>query len=470
MYINPIINVSQSRYRFQHSNAGYERKVLTNPIRTISFTGDDYFKYDEVLKKKLESRTKIQKFFGLGKKKAKEETDMELIGFNLGQNHLINAKEQLIKEKEKLLLEKEKTIAVMKEKNDILTQRIEDAKKNHEKDKVILDLKRQLEESQKQMQLKKADYVAETKKFDKLKREQEILTRRENGKGWNKIAGYEALKTQMEESFINKLALEKAGFETSFPNGILLYGQHGTGKTRFAEAFAQQAGCEFVAIDTLQDDDDIIMDLKTELKKSKKRYNSEETPKKRTIILLDDFNSVAQLSETDKANLKDGRTDFEETNVGQLAELLEDCASKYKATIFMTTNHPRKIDSELLNSNLIPYQIFLGPPNPTDAAKIFKYHTEEFTNQDIDYNKLGYEVSKVLQSDEAYSAQGIVNVVENAKEKTKGSQITETDLMNSVHEVKPDITTKVFNDFLDDMAETLQEYMQKNGAKKDANN
>ena len=289
------------------------------------------------------------------------------------------------------------------------------ALQSHAKDEIILDLKKQLEDIKRTTNEKKMDYAKEVEKINILKQEQEILTKRESGKGWDRIAGYKTLKTQLEEVFINKLPLEKSGYEVNLPNGILLYGQHGTGKTRFAEAFAQEANCNFVSIETLNDPDEIIEEIRSALRKSKKNYYSSETPKKRTIILLDDFNAIAKLSNDEKLALESEHYDFEDTTVGQLVDLLKDCANKYKATIFMTTNHPKKIESELLNSNLIPYQIFLGPPNPNDAAQIFKYHTQNFTQQEIDYTKLGYGVAKAIDNNEAYSAQGIVNVVEHAK-------------------------------------------------------
>lgn len=459
MRINPIVSVPQ--YRYNESLNVYQNRI-TNPKISFKSNDDDYFDYDAKLKEKLNSRSKWQKFWGAGKKKAKNETNMELIGFNLA--HKANQKriDQTIEDKKKIIAGKQEIIQLMEKNNRLLEERLKEAKELQAKDETILDLKRQLEESQKETAIKKADFEAEVEKIDKLKREQEILTRREAGKGWNKIAGYDSLKTQMEDTFINKLAQEKAGYEVTMPNGILLYGQHGTGKTRFAEAFAQQADCHFVEIDTMQDNDDILQDIRSELKKAKKLYKSEETPKKRTIILLDDFNAIAQLSEKEKEELANQNYDFEDTTVGQLAEYLEDSASNYKSTIFMTTNHPKRIDSELLNENLIPYQIFLGPPNPKDAAEIFKYHTKDFTSQNIDYNRLGNEVAKAIENEEAYSAQGIVNIVEYAKEKAIGAEITESDLLNAIKEVKPDITKKTFNDFLNEMSDILEEYTSRN--------
>lgn len=458
MQINPIINVRQN-----YNYANYGKPKYSGFNSKISFCSqDEYFDYEARLKQKLDARSGWQKFWGMGKKKAKNETNLELIGFNLSHNANQKRMEQSIKDKELLLAQKQEMIRVMEEKNQILEERLKEAKKSQEKDETIIALKRQLEDAKKATAAEKESAVLEEQKINKLKEEQQILTKREAGKGWNKIAGYENLKNQMEETFINKLALEKAGYEVSMPNGIMLYGQHGTGKTRFAEAFAQQADCNFVEIDTMQDNDDILQDVRSSLKEAKKLYKSSETPQKRTVILLDDFNAIAQLSEKEKQELQNNNYDFEDTAVGQLAEYLSDCASKYKTTIFMTTNHPRKIDSELLNQDLIPYQIFLGPPNAHDAAKILKYHVQDFTNQEIDYNKLGNEIAKAVENEEAYSAQGIVNIVEHAKEKAKGAQITETDLMQAIKDVRPDITKKTFNDFLNEMSDTLEEYANKN--------
>ena len=457
MRISPIVNVNPN---YSYTN-NYKRQNYTATNSKISF-GDGTFDYDKRLQEKLDARSGWKKFFGLGKKKAKNEANIELIGFSIAHREYQKKMEESAEYMKALVAQKEETIKIMEKNNQILEERLKDAQKAQEKDETILELKRQLEEAKNATAREKADLAAEKQKLNKLKQEQEILTKRESGKGWDKIAGYDNLKNQMEETFINKLALEKAGYEVSMPNGILLYGQHGTGKTRFAEAFSQQADCNFVEIDTMQDNDDILQDVRSSLKEAKKHYKSNETPQKRTVILLDDFNAIAQLSEKEKQELENNNYDFEDTSVGQLAEYLSDCASKYKSTIFMTTNHPRKIDSELLNKDLIPYQIFLGPPKPNDAAKILKYHVQDFTNQEIDYDKLGAEIAKAVENEEAYSAQGIVNIVEYAKEKAKGAQITEADLMQAIKEVPPDITKKTFNDFLDEMSDTLEEYARKN--------
>ena len=63
-----------------------------------------------------------------------------------------------------------------------------------------------------------------------------------------------------------------------------------------------------------------------------------------------------------------------------------------------------------------------------------------------------------MAKNEAYSAQGIVNVVDNAKENTSEAQITEQDLLKAIEQVKPDITNKTYTAFLDDINEILETY------------
>lgn len=448
MFIYPITaNLKQNTYKHGFLK---QNTYMQNPV---TFTGEDYFDYDATLRKKLEARPKWKKFLGVGKKSAKQETQLELVGFTKAQSLIADEKERQLEIQERLLAQKEETLKQEREKTELYRQQLQLAKESNAKDKVILDLQAKLEASRTRAVAAQADYDNQARKVEGIKNEQAILTKREKGKGWDKVAGHEGLKRQLEEAFINKIALERSGCDASFPNGILLYGQHGTGKTRFAQAFAEQAGCKFVEINTMQSDEDVIDDLHTELKKAKKNYFSAESPKQRTIILLDDFDSIAKLNDDEEKMLQNKGFDFTDTNVGQLAEMLSDCADKYKATIFMTTNHPRKINSELLKDNLTPYQIFLGPPGPLDASKIFKYHLDNFTSGEIDYMRLGGEVAKAINNDVAYSAQGIVDVVDYAKDNKQGAQVTEPDLLKAIENVEPDISKETFEAFLDDMVE-----------------
>jgi len=459
MFINAINAAAGVRSNY---NQTMVKRNAAVPVYSVSFqSNDDYFDYDKELKKQLEQRNGWQKFWGTGRKKAKAEVEKRLIGFNMAKEALVSEKDKRILENQEIIKKQQETIEALNKLTKAKEAQLEEAKLRNADQRTILELKYELQGLKTRQAKEKAAQQETIKKNEDLKYQQETVTRREAGKGWEKIAGRDRLKDLMDDVFLTKIAQEKAGYDVNMPNGILLYGPPGTGKTRFAKAFAEQAGCRLVTIDTLQDDSDILTDLKDELKNSKKNYNSSEHPKQRTIILLDDFNSIAELTPEEKKELDENVIDFDDTNVGKLAEYLNDCANKYKATIFMTTNHPRRIDSELLHENLIPHQIFLGPPMTMDAAKILQYHLKGFTNQPVDYLKLGKEISKAFASEQAYSSQGIVNIVEYAKDHSKGSDITEDTLLDAIAHVKPDISSKTWNTFLDDMSDTLSRFKEK---------
>ncbi len=456
MFVNPI-NVYSPKYL----SVTRVKQNATMPNYNLTFTGEDRFDFNKKYEEELDKRNWFQKKLGLGKEKAFHTASTYLVGYNEGKEEQEKIYERLVEQQQQTLKELSEKLKMQVKLEEEIRQKYEEAKLRNQDQQIILSLKKELEEIKQNLKEQKEKYNMTADSYNKLVNQQKIITKRENNKGWEKIAGNDLLKSQMEEVFINKLPLEAGGYSTTIPNGLLFYGQHGTGKTRFAQALAEQAGCEYVTIDTMQPDEDLILDLRKELRNAQRRYeNSDEH--KRTIILLDDFDSVAELNDEEREKLKNGKIEFSDTNIGQLASLLNGCSDKYHATVIMTTNNPKKVDSQLLDEDVVPYQIFLGPPNEVDAAKIFKYHTSGFTDQEIDYNKLANEVLKVVDDNQAYSAQGIVNVVEAAKNIAKGAQITEDDLMEALKTAAPDISAETFNKFLSEMEDLIERRSQIN--------
>lgn len=70
------------------------------------------------------------------------------------------------------------------------------------------------------------------------------------GKGFSAIAGMEELKQKMKEEVIDALHSpdEYAKYGLTIPNGMLLYGPPGCGKTFFAKRFAEEVGSNFMLI------------------------------------------------------------------------------------------------------------------------------------------------------------------------------------------------------------------------------
>lgn len=250
----------------------------------------------------------------------------------------------------------------------------------------------------------------------------------------------------MEEAFIDKLALEKGGTDVTMPNGIIFYGPQSTGKTLFAKAFMEQSGCNPIEINMRQTDEKILEDIAKAGLDSEKLYSS-SPDKKRTIILLDEFDSIAHLDPNEKGNV------LKEDNIAKLKNFLQLCADRYKCTLFMTTNHPLRIDTELLAPHRVPYQVFLGPPEKENVAEIFKFYLRG-NKQVIDYNKLADEVMNARKTDHAFSTGQIEFIVRTVREsEATAGPVTEARLLKQIQNIGPDIRPEVLKGFIKDVAE-----------------
>jgi len=80
--------------------------------------------------------------------------------------------------------------------------------------------------------------------------EKKIKTQKAKGKGFDAIAGMQHLKDQLQHDIINFIENpeEYKKHNLGLPNGMLLYGPPGCGKTFFAEKFAEEAGYNFMKI------------------------------------------------------------------------------------------------------------------------------------------------------------------------------------------------------------------------------
>lgn len=442
---NPGLNTSVAYY---NSSANL---VKTNyqSAKLISFgASEDTFNFDEKYKENLNKRSGIKKFFGLGKKKAYNKTVDQLTGFNIDRNSREQMKDETIAAQKREVAAKDEVLKVEREKQELLKQQLAEAKANGANAQKIVELETKLNAAYDVINSKDFERNVAAQKLKKMEDAQEVLVKRQEGKGWERIAGHEAVKTELEEWFINKLAVEKGGNKVTFPNGILFYGPQSTGKTVFAKAFAEQSKCKYIEIDMGQfDDEDILSEINIAKEQAKKHYKKTG---ERTILLLDEFDSIAQLDdETREAIAQGGKKVYDESTVGKIEKFLSNCSEEYKCTAFMTTNHPLDIEADIFkNKKCIPYHVYLGAPNADDVEDIFKYYLKGFTKESIDYDNVIGEMVSVIETQKsgyAFSAGQIKEIVTSCR--ADAHNITENDLISTIRRLGPDITPEMLKRF-----------------------
>ena len=298
---------------------------------------------------------------------------------------------------------------------------MEEAKKQNDA-KLQAALKVQMEEMQKSHKVEMEEL---SKSIDKASQSADVFAKirdKSNAKGFGKIAGYQEQVDTLLDHFGTPIALEKNGQAADVPGGILFFGPQGNGKTTFANAFAGQLDCELVPIRPEVDNPKKNWkNLNKEIEQAKKRFTKDRT---RTIILINEFD------------------EFAPTNsriVGSMKDLMDTLSKDYHCTIFATTNYPERIDKILLRDGRF-YKAGLPPADKANAEAVLKHYATDFADKDIKYAELAEEIVKT-QPDQAFSNARIRASVVQIAEKCKnmGKKLTQTDLLESIKRLGPDI-------------------------------
>ena len=235
------------------------------------------------------------------------------------------------------------------EKNDNAFEKTDDIRKKYEKineerrkkvydsslesqEELMRENERTLREYKKINEiLDKSDKQNYSKDFDVISKFLDAMDNLEKNKGFNRISGYEEIKEKLKEEFIlSAIMKDRTSQGGDVPNAVLFYGPSRNGKTLFARALAEQSLSNIVTVSG--GEDDAIELIKGYAEESLRNYNK-SLDKKRTIIVVNEAELLANECSFDLDEFKD---------------FIKDCSSKYKCTLFLTSNTPLLIDKDIL--------------------------------------------------------------------------------------------------------------------------
>lgn len=418
--------------RIQVTNFNQQRGIFTSK-RKVAFRGVNIVCYNPTstdAKEISESSELINKFnrelnkirkaaideknsvYGLFKKikirKIEEKEDNQISGFLLAQNAAVDEQQELVR-----VLQK--NVRLLEERN-ATKEELNDAKK-------ALSMAQRAIEISKQLSQKKSSH-----------------------KGFDAIAGYEEEKFILTDQFTNLLPLEQAGADINLPGCILFYGPIGNGKTSFAKAFAESAGCLYEEAKVTnrsrarniqqrrnEEEDSLYKDLLNKAKIAQKNFLDSGV---RTIILLDEIDRVGYEGSYIQGNLK---------------RFLERCSNEYHCTVFATTNNPLSLSNPLCSEKRMPIKVNIDPPNRENAKAIFKHYLKECRNvnmEAIDFDVLADEICSV-GPDRAYNASNIEKIVENCAQNYR--TITQDDIIYEIRKKEPGIKKDAYDKYREEV-------------------
>lgn len=244
-----------------------------------------------------------------------------------------------------------------------------------------------------EIEIEDVDKVQKVKSEDKP--EKKIQSKKAKGKGFDAIAGMNELKAQLKLDVIDALHSpeEYAKYGVTIPNGMLLYGPPGCGKTFFAKHFAEEVGFNFMLATPSTLKSRYINATQENIAKM-----FEEAEKNApTIIFIDEINEL----------LPNRDSDAHEMAKSAVNEMLAQMDRTGEKGIFIigATNYPDMIDPAMLRAGRLDKKFYLPPPDFEARKAIFEMTLK---NRPLDF---GLDYDRLAKLTENYISADITELI-----------------------------------------------------------
>ena len=214
---------------------------------------------------------------------------------------------------------------------------------------------------------------------------------KKKGEGFAAVAGMEELKQQMREEVIEPLhnPEEYHRYGVTIPNGMLLYGPPGCGKTFFAKHFAEEVGFNFMCITPATLKSRYVNATQENIAKMFKEAE-ENAP---TVIFIDEMNELVP-------NRDDGNV--HEMSRSAVNEMLAQMDRTGEKGIFIigATNYPNMIDPAILRAGRLDKKYYIGVPDIEARMALFKLYLEKRPYDfGLDYQQLADMTQNYVSAD-----------------------------------------------------------------------
>lgn len=267
-----------------------------------------------------------------------------------------------------------------------------------------------------------------------------IAKKNKKGKGFAAIAGMQDLKNQLKNDVIDVIENpeEYKKHNIGIPNGILLYGPPGCGKTFFAERFAEEANYHFIKVAS---SDIASIYIHGSQEKIGELFN-EARKNAPAILYFDELD--AMIPKRDNLN--------NASQSGEVNEFLTQLDNIGESGVFVvgSTNKPDSIDIAALRAGRIEQLYYVSPPDFEARKGIFKLYLKD-RSRDV-----GLKYNELAEMTEDYVSSDIKLIIDKTSrkainEKKKGnreeSKITMNDLKFIIKSQKPTVKKSVLLEY-----------------------
>ena len=255
------------------------------------------------------------------------------------------------------------------------------------------------------------------------------------GKGFSAIAGMQELKNTIQLDVIDALNEKEkyAEYGLTIPNGMLLYGPPGCGKTFFAEKMAEEIGFNFYQIKP----SDIQSKFVNASQENIKNLFDEAKQNAPSIIFIDELDALVPNRDT---------SNISHMNTSAVNEFLAQMNNCGDAGIFIVgaTNRPNAIDPAILRSGRLDKHIYLPPPDFEARKLMFELYLKKRPTE------IGLNYEELAKATENYVSSDIKFLCDEASRKAlkDNLRITKSIVLETVKNNKPSVSLQELNSYL----------------------
>lgn len=246
------------------------------------------------------------------------------------------------------------------------------------------------------------------------------------GKGFAAVAGLTELKQLLQRDVIEALRQPEkyAQYGLSIPNGMLLYGPPGCGKTFFAKRFAEEVGFNFMCLTPSALKSRYVNATQENIAK----MFEEAAQNAPTIVFIDEINEL----------IPNRESDVHEMSRSAVNEMLAQMDRTGERGIFVigATNYPHQIDPAMLRAGRLERKVYLPPPDQEVRVELFMMYLQSRPLE------LGIDYAELANLTEGYVSADIELLVNDAARMALGtdSLIGMPHLKQAVQARKPSLS------------------------------
>lgn len=272
--------------------------------------------------------------------------------------------------------------------------------------------------------------------LEKYAQSTQTLKSSKKGEGFKSIAGMQELKDTIKLDVIDALNEKEkyAEYGLTIPNGMLLYGPPGCGKTFFAEKMAEEIGFNFYQIKP----SDIQSKWVNASQENIKNLFDEARKNAPSIIFIDELDALVPNRDNSSVN---------HMNTSAVNEFLAQMNNSGEDGVFIVgaTNRPNSIDPAILRAGRLDKHVYLPPPDFEARELMFKLYLEKRpTDIGLDYAELAKATENYVSSDIKFLCDEASRIALRSK-----SRITREVLLETIKSNKPSISLSELNNYIE---------------------